>query len=171
MNKTTEEQPVIYLSDAERAKAEELGSYKHNKSEREGRRVDYDPETAERNHQDGVAGEMAASFLMGKLFEFRIDNFKGADIGANYEVRTTKQTRYDFKVKARDKDERVVIAMRQLTKKAFRVLGWMTVREAKLVGILEDPGDRGIPAYFVYPGKVYPIATLPKEKHVPGFPR
>jgi hypothetical protein len=154
---------VILFTDAERAQADEYGHHKHDKSERDGRRADWYDGSERHNHADGVAGEMAVSFYLGKPFEFRIDTFKAADVGRNYEVRTTKVRWFDLKVKDRDRDERIVIALRKLSERAFLILGWMTVKEAKIVGEKKDPGDRMKPAYFVAPGRLHPIETLPEE--------
>lgn len=154
---------IVLLSPEDRQQAETLGHYKHDKSEKEGRKADWYDGTERDNHADGVAGEMAVSFYLGKTFEFRIDNFKGADIGKNREVRTTKTKWFDLKVKDRDRNERVVIALRQINPRMYHILGWMTVAEAKRVGERKDPGDRNKPAYFVPPGKLHSIETLPEE--------
>jgi hypothetical protein len=156
--------PIVFLSPEDRKRADDLGHWKHDKSEAEGRRADWYDGTERHNHADGVAGEMVVSFFLGVPFEFRVDNFKGADVGKNYEIRTTKSDWYVVKVKARDKDERIVVALRKRSEMSFEILGWLTVAEAKQFGELRDPGDRGKPAYFVMQQeRLHPIEALPRE--------
>lgn len=154
--------PFVMFTKEDRAKALELGHYKHDKSERDGRRADWYDGTERDNHADGVGGEMAVAFYLNQNFEFRVDTFKAADIGANIEVRTTRSRWFDLKVKERDKDHRIAIALRQYNDCGYLILGWMTVKEAKALGELKDPNDRGKPAYFVAPGKLHTIETLPR---------
>ncbi len=155
---------MVQLTPAQRAEAERLGHHKHDKSEREGRRADWYDGTERNNHADGVGAEMAHSELVGKAFEFRIDNFKGADVLSNTEVRSTKCTWFAVKVKDRDKDHRIVVAYRQHSKHTYEAMGWITARDAKRPEWKSDPGDRGKPAYFVPQQFLNSIDTLPKDK-------
>lgn len=165
---------IVTLSDAERQIADRLGIEKHNKSERDGRKADwYDNRgggVAE-NHQDGIAAEMChlKGFLSVDLindFErkyYRIDTFKMADVGANFEIRSTKMWDWAGKVKDRDKNERIVVFYRKLNRLQFKALGWLTVQEAKNIGTRRDPGNRGVWAYFIRDAQLHSIETLPKD--------
>ena len=153
---------IVVLTEEQRAEAEKFGRYKHEKSEREGRRADWYDGSESDHHADGVGGEYAHFLLFGGTgkFEPRIDNFKGADIGDNIEVRSTRQKWFGLKVKDKDKDERIAVAYRQIDDYTYICLGWLMVAEAKKVGFKDDPGNRGIPAYFVKDYQLHPIQEL-----------
>jgi hypothetical protein len=153
---------TVVLTKEQRDEAEKFGRYKHEKSEREGRRADWYDGSESDHHADGVGGEYAHFLLFGGVGKFqpRIDNFKGADIGDNIEVRSTRQKWFGVKVKDRDKDERIVVGYRQLDNYTYVALGWLTVKDAKRLGEKKDPGNRGIPAYFVKDHQLRPIQEL-----------
>ena len=156
--------PVIKLTTEERTEAVRLGLLKHTKSESDGRCADWYNGTEAHVHADGVGAEMAHCKFLGVPFEFRMDTFKRADVGKNTEVRSTKQTWFGLKVKDRDKDARIVAAWRQLDDFTYVGLGWLTVADAKKVGEKKDPGNRGVPAYFVTDSKLNSMRTFPRNQ-------
>lgn len=163
---------LITLTPEERAVADAHGQRKNDEAEARGKKADWTDSrggSVVSNHQDGVAGEIAHFKSLGFALKdiiprLTINNFKGADAGKNTEVRSTKQTFFGVKVKARDRDERIVVAYRQINRMTFAQLGWITVAEAKRIGKWDDPGKRGKPAFFVDDESLHPMATCPEDQ-------
>lgn len=160
---------TVVLTKEQREFADKFGRHKHEKSEAEGKAADWYDGTEADHHADGVGGEYAHFLLFGGTGEFkpRIDNFKGADIGDNIEVRSTRQKWFGLKVKDRDLDERIAVGYRQLDDYTYVALGWLTVKEAKRIGVKLDPKNRNKPAYFVKDHQLRPIQELLDQKLKP----
>jgi hypothetical protein len=113
------------------------------------------------NHRDGATAELVVAKALQTYYEPRLNNFKGADLLTNIEVRSTKAGWFGVKIKQTDNDDRIAIAVRKVNSLEWLVLGWMYARDAKKKKWLKDPNGRGRPAYFVPIEFLQPMNTLP----------
>ena len=157
---------IITISRLERNIGKLVGSARMKESKRKNRKPAWigtikDGGGLLTNHQDGACSELVAAKILQTYYEPRINNFKGADLLTNIEVRSTKVSWFGVKLRDRDGDDRIVIAVRKVNSLEWRCLGWIKAKDGKKKKWLKDPGGRGVYAYFVPIDALEPIETLP----------
>jgi len=111
-----------------------------------------------RVHIEGACGEIAFAKAMNMYWSPSVNTFKGhPDIGS-FEIRTRSQQNYDLLVREDDEDDRIFVLVVGMAPQ-FRLVGWLTGKEAKQQRYLQTYGDRP-PAYFVPQDKLHSIESL-----------
>ena len=148
------------------------------------RLVDRDDELG--NHLIGVHGEHAFAKWLGTIrpadkrwgrcedcesFSGTVNTFgTQADVG-RYQVRTRRRSGTPLIIRESDKDYDIFVLVTVRTWEylrgdaepvQFEIEGWTFGREAKLIGLRQNPGERGA-AWFVTPGQLSPMLSLPSE--------
>jgi hypothetical protein len=113
------------------------------------------------NHRDGATAELVVAKVLQTYYEPRLNNFKGADLLQNIEVRSTKAGWFGVKIKPSDSSKRIVVAVRKVNSLEWMILGWIRCKHGKKRKWLKDPQGRGRPAYFVPEEFLQPIEKLP----------
>ena len=113
----------------------------------------------------GACGEMAAAKACGVYWDAsvgRLHHCPGGDLSPGWHVRTARRAPGRLMIRDDDRDDDVYIAVLALdpwSPTRFSVLGWMTAREARSVGVVE--GYNGLdPASFVTADRLHPIEDL-----------
>lgn len=107
-------------------------------------------------HYEGACGEKAYCTALDRDWRGTVNSFKGADVGANVQVRTRSRHHYDLIVRADDSDlDWFVLVTGEPP--SFKVHGYIQGRVAKREEWLKNYGGHG-PAYFVPQLALTPIA-------------
>jgi hypothetical protein len=150
----------VQLTEADAAWADAVGAERHEEAERQGRRADWTEGDELRNHMLGARGELAYHRWRGIPWTAPVNTYKAADAEGVVQVRTTAYEYY--KVKASDPDHHIVVFVDACHRpRTFEFVGWLYIREAKLIGREEDPGGRGRPCFRVLREQLDPMDTLP----------
>lgn len=116
-------------------------------------------------HFFGAAGELAVAKLLGLYPRFLVRQFSGQEpdlllpSGTALEVRHRSKSYYELKVTKKDKPDRAYILVRGFPP-SLDVVGWAWGYEAQMPDYLMDPGNRGVPAYFVPDNKLRDVKEL-----------
>lgn len=129
-------------------------------------RADDSKDDPTRNARLGYAGQRAFCVWLGVPWTCSVDGFKNPDVGP-YEIRTSGLPY--LKVKGAetgagaDPDGQVIVFVHRLGKATFRIVGWMQAGEAKRHPEWKrDPGNRGMPAFWVPLSALRPMGELPR---------
>lgn len=109
-------------------------------------------------HFEGAAGEMVFAKATGRYWSGSVDTYKTeGDVGP-IQVRTRSSHTYELLVRKDDADEdRFVLVTGRAP--SYRVVGWLTGREAKQPEWLQTHGGREA-AYFVPHNALHALAQL-----------
>lgn len=111
----------------------------------------------------GAIAEMAGAKAAGVAWPKHIDNFKGADLPHNIEVRLIGRQDFGLRVYKSDIDSRRVLGIimpRGEEHLPCRVPGWINAVYGKRPEWLADPGGRQQPVYLVPQERLRPISLL-----------
>jgi hypothetical protein len=100
-----------------------------------------------KTHIVGAMGELAFCKIWGLEWPATVDNYGGADVGDDIEVRTRTKWWYELKVVPKGRDD-FIHALVVMDGEWYRYIGWMMGREAKQERWRRNYGDYGR-AYFV----------------------
>lgn len=158
---------VVTLTDPELREALECAQL-HLKRVAESRlksRADDSKDDPVRNARLGYAGQRAFAIWLGVPWKCSVSGFKLPDV-EQYEIRTS--SRADLKIKGAetgpgaDKDETIVVAVQRTGPRTFRIAGWIYARDGKQDRWKRDPGNRGMPAFWVPLTALRPMRELPR---------
>jgi hypothetical protein len=142
---------LVGLTAEEFACAIATGQRRHAESVKAGRRPGHGlKDSANRVdlNINGAAAEVAVAKLLGVPFECRINNFHGADLGENIQVRWRSREDWDLIIRRDDNpNHRYVLVVGQPPNELV-VVGWIWGRDAAKRGALQTYGNRPA-AYFV----------------------
>jgi hypothetical protein len=115
---------------------------------------------AERLHHDvvGAAAELAAAEALDLEWPGTIDpdDRNAPDIPPDWQVRMRLEHDRDLIVREYDRDDQRFILVTGLGP-TFRVHGWLFGAEAKRIGVRQDRGNYGLPAWWVPQSALVPI--------------
>ena len=150
----------ISLTKSECMVAMSVGSMRNLLAIFDNRRTDYGTGQHWQIHIEGACGEAAVAKALGIHNPWSINNFDGADLGRNIQVRTRSEHHYDLIVRASDKNNDVFVLV---TGKAphYQAHGWMFGGAAKQDEWLKDYGNHG-PAWFVPQDALAPLCDIPE---------
>lgn len=162
---------VVELDDAEMAEALACGKSRLTKAKRR-KLKDYLGLDSLDSHVMGAQGERAFTKWLGDPWKCSLDGFGGAADVRGVQVRTVPRTSDRLKVRKDDPDRRPCVLVVAHPPR-FLMAGWIFAGEARRVGVIDDPGDRGRPATFVLPSQLRPLPELlkePKARAAMGLP-
>lgn len=111
-------------------------------------------------HILGALGECALCKALGLYWAGGINTFKAGDVGDLLQVRTRSNHAYEMIVRRGDKDTDIFTLVTGGPAE-FRVVGWLTGKDAKRKEWLKNYGGYG-EEYFVPQSALRPMADLPK---------
>jgi hypothetical protein len=109
-------------------------------------------------HVLGALGECAFAKATNRYWSGSVNTFKGADVGANIQIRTRSHHHYDLIVRPGDKDDDVYVLVTGGPTE-FTLRGWMRCGDAKQPRYRANYGNYG-EAYFVPQSCLQPIEPL-----------
>jgi hypothetical protein len=105
---------------------------------------------SEQSHYWGALGEIAFAKAINREWTCTSRTWAARDVG-RYEIRSVPPgTSAYIKAKANDPDRRAIAVVIFASEAEANVAGWITAEDVRRLGSLEDPGNRGAPAYFLY---------------------
>lgn len=158
------EKLVIVLDDAELSEAQECGALRLKRAKSR-KRKDYLGQDSIESHVMGAQGERAFSKFIGEPWKCSLNGFGGAADVRGVQVRTVPKTSSDMKVRKDDPDRRPVVLIVAHPPR-FWVRGFLLAGEARKLGTVADPGDRGRPATFVRPELLRPMQEFLHDPRV-----
>ncbi len=165
------EKLVVELTEEELAEALDCGKARLAKAKRK-KSKDYLGLDSLDSHVMGARGERAFSKFIGEPWVCTLNGYGGAPDVRGCQIRTVPKTSGDLKVKENDPDHRPCILVVDHAPR-FWMRGWLLASEARRLGTIADPGNRGRPATFVPPSKLRPMQELlhhPKVRAAMNLP-
>lgn len=155
------------LSDEEYAECFERGAEIYYSSQernlKDNRNFTRNGVTGLRAQQLGEVSARAIAKALGLPWTNSMDTFKGADLPCKIECRLIGRDRYGLRVYETDKDwKRVVgcIIEPGREREPYRLPGWINAKHGKKTEWLDDPLNRGRPAFFVPQDKLHGLDVL-----------
>lgn len=150
----------VTLTSTQEAWAFQVNQARSRESQRMGLRDKHGLPFADRDkaNDQGAPGELAAAIVLGLEWAAPVNNFKGADLSDDIQVRTTHHPRGCLIVRDDDNPNHTYILVRG-TSPHFEVMGYIKGRDAKKPQFIRSPNGRP-PAYFVPADHLNPISEL-----------
>ncbi len=148
----------VHLTWAQVAMAAGVGVWRHSAALQAGRK-DRREELEEKGwliHIEGAIGEYAAALAIGVPWEATVNTFKRVGDLGSVEVRTRSKDWHELQVRPDDPLDRPYVLVTG-TPPIYTVRGWVWGHEAEEKGRKLDPGDKGMPAWFVPQEGLRPI--------------
>lgn len=152
----------ITLTSMEMLIATSLGTARHMQSVKRTPSRGQPKSASLESHIMGAIGEIAAAKAIGIYPGFTVNNFDGADLGDDIQVRACREGRLIVADKDRG-DHKYVLVVGHPPE--MNVVGWMWGSDAKRSEWLFDPKNNRPPAYFVPHEKLHPIKSIQSKAH------
>jgi hypothetical protein len=111
------------------------------------------------SHVLGAQGERAFAKWLGVPWECTVGRYGGAADVAGCQIRAVSDAKLQAKV--RDSDPgRIPVVSIVASGARFWLRGWILARDAKRIGNVDDPGNRGAPAWFVKTNDLQPMSAF-----------